>query len=134
MARWVDCGEAMMTASTSGSSTSSCQSRRRGESQRHRGSGPPIRASGGDHLQPWPQSGVKHRANGSHGHRMGLAHVAAADDADANLPHVSSSQPKFSLQPVAKSVSSESEFRKRHFANRKKSGLRAAAIGRYQRS
>jgi hypothetical protein len=88
----------------------------------------------GDHLQPWPQSGVKDRANGSHGHRMGLAHVAAADDADANLPHVSSSQLKFSLQPVAKSVSSESEFRKRHFANRKKSGLRAAAIGRYQRS
>jgi hypothetical protein len=50
---------------------------------------------------------------------MDLAHVASADDADAYLSHSGFSQLKFSLQPVAKSVSSESKFRKRHFANRK---------------
>jgi hypothetical protein len=48
-----------------------------------------LSASLRDHFEPRPQAGVEHRADSRHRHRMGLAHVAAADDSDADLSHIS---------------------------------------------
>ena len=43
------------------------------------------RARGAHHFQTRAQAGVEHRADRRHGDRMGLAHVAAADDADPDV-------------------------------------------------
>jgi hypothetical protein len=55
-----------------------------------------------------------------HRDRMGLAHIAAANDSDHRSSVIFGPILKFGLQPVANFVSLESKFRKRHFENRKK--------------
>jgi len=56
------------------------------------------------HLQPWPQAGIKHRPHSRHRHRMGLAHIPAAHDADPDGTHDPASESI--LQPIAKRVTS----------------------------
>ena len=46
-----------------------------------------VAARGGDHLQARPKLGVEHGAHGRIGNRVGLAHIAAANDADSDLGH-----------------------------------------------
>ena len=46
-----------------------------------------LRGTGADHLQPRAQGGVEHRAHRRHGHGMRLAHVAAAENPDADFGH-----------------------------------------------
>ena len=83
-------------------------------------------AGGGDHFQPRAQAGFEDGTDRGHGHGMRLAHVAAADDADADLGHVSSClwPARLVLQPVAKAVSLRSHRRNT------KSGDRMANLDR----
>ncbi len=40
-----------------------------------------------DGFEPWPQGGVEHRGDRVHGDGMGLAHVSATDNANADRTH-----------------------------------------------
>ena len=46
-----------------------------------------FRRGGADHLERGAQCRIEDRGDSRHGHRMGLAHVAAAHDADADTRH-----------------------------------------------
>ncbi len=62
-----------------------------------------LRAGRGDHFKPWPQACRENRSDRRHGDRMGLAHIAAAHNAEPICGKTKSSQT--GLQALAKAVS-----------------------------